>query len=134
MASAAYLRKSRSDDPNEPLEETLSRHKLQLQAAAHRYSAFHILEELHHLGTQIQAVSGHDLLIISDNRKPILYDLNDDLDEELTEFKTFLSRREYKMITKRLHRGILQTVKEGGHVSSIPDASHPQQSSRPPVD
>ena len=24
------------------------------------------------------------------------------------------------MITKRLHRGILQTVKEGGHVSSIP--------------
>ena len=37
MASAAYLRKSRSDDPNEPLEETLSRHKLQLQAAAHRY-------------------------------------------------------------------------------------------------
>lgn len=48
------------------------------------------------------------------------YDLNNDLDEELTEFKTFISRRELKIITKRLQRGIRQTVSEGAYVSNPP--------------
>ncbi|MBC8584453.1 recombinase family protein [Youxingia wuxianensis] len=48
------------------------------------------------------------------------YDLSDELDEELTEFKTFLSRRELKMINKRLNRGLRQTIKNGGYVSNAP--------------
>jgi len=48
------------------------------------------------------------------------YDLADDLDEELTEFKTFLSRREYKLITKRLRRGLHQVIQSGGYVSNAP--------------
>ncbi len=159
MASAVYLRKSRSDDPGEPLEETLSRHKMQLQAAANQHQLLiaryyeevvtgdslylrpqmmQLLEDVENgmydsvLCVDIDRLGRggmRDQGIILDAFKcsgtkivtlEKVYDLNDDLDEELTEFKTFLSRREYKMITKRLHRGILQTVKEGGHVSSVP--------------
>lgn len=49
-----------------------------------------------------------------------IYDLNNDLDEELTEFKTFISRRELKIISKRLQRGIRQSVTEGAYVSNPP--------------
>ena len=49
-----------------------------------------------------------------------IYDLNDDTDEELTEFKTFMSRREYKIITKRLRRGVEQSVANGAYLSSAP--------------
>lgn len=48
------------------------------------------------------------------------YDLNDDTDEELTEFKTFIARREYKMIRKRMHRGLMQTIKNGAYVANAP--------------
>jgi len=48
------------------------------------------------------------------------YDLTDDLDEELTEFKTFMSRREYKLITKRLRRGLHQVIQSGCYVSNAP--------------
>lgn len=48
------------------------------------------------------------------------YDLNDEIDEELTEFKTFLSRREYKIINKRLRRGLRQTILDGGYVANAP--------------
>lgn len=48
------------------------------------------------------------------------YDLNDDLDEELTEFKSFMSRREYKIITKRMRRGLKQTISEGCYVANAP--------------
>lgn len=49
-----------------------------------------------------------------------LYDLENELDEELTEFKSFLSRRELKMITKRLRRGLTQTISEGAYVANAP--------------
>lgn len=48
------------------------------------------------------------------------YDLSDDTDEELTEFKAFFARREYKMITKRMHRGLRRTIDEGGYVANAP--------------
>lgn len=48
------------------------------------------------------------------------YDLENELDEELAEFKTFISRRELKIITKRLRRGLLETVKEGGYIANAP--------------
>lgn len=49
-----------------------------------------------------------------------IYDLNDDMDEELTELKTFMSRREYKIINKRLQRGLRQTISEGGYIANAP--------------
>ena len=48
------------------------------------------------------------------------YDLSDDLDEEVAELKTFISRREYKIITKRLRRGLAQSIAEGCYVANAP--------------
>lgn len=48
------------------------------------------------------------------------YDLNDDIDEELTEFKAFFARREWKAIRKRMRRGLMQTVQNGGYVANAP--------------
>ena len=46
------------------------------------------------------------------------YNLSDDLDDEMAEFKTFLSRREYKIINKRLRRGLKQTIQDGCYVAN----------------
>ena len=48
------------------------------------------------------------------------YDLNDDSDEQLTEFKAFFSRQEYKQITKRLRRGLKDAINEGCYVANAP--------------
>lgn len=48
------------------------------------------------------------------------YDLSDDIDDELAEFKTFMSRREYKIINKRLQRGKAQSIKEGCYMANAP--------------
>ena len=48
------------------------------------------------------------------------YDLSDDLDDEMAEFKTFMSRREYKIINKRLRRGLAQTIEAGCYVANAP--------------
>ncbi|MGM9536045.1 MAG: recombinase family protein [Intestinibacter sp.] len=47
------------------------------------------------------------------------YNLNNDLDEEMTEFKTFFARRELKVITKRMQRGRVKSIKEGKFIGSI---------------
>lgn len=49
-----------------------------------------------------------------------IYNLSDENDEQMTEFKTFMSRQEYKLIKKRLYRGLMTTVHEGGYVSNPP--------------
>ena len=49
-----------------------------------------------------------------------IYDLSNDDDEEMTEFKAFFARREYKMIRKRMHRGLIRTIEEGGYVANAP--------------
>jgi len=49
-----------------------------------------------------------------------IYDLSDDIDDELAEFKTFMSRREYKIINKRLRRGLEQSIRDGYYVSNPP--------------
>ena len=46
------------------------------------------------------------------------YNLNNDLDEEMTEFKTFFARRELKVITKRMQRGRVKSIKEGKFIGS----------------
>jgi DNA invertase Pin-like site-specific DNA recombinase len=48
------------------------------------------------------------------------YDLSDETDEELTEFKAFMARREYKMIRKRMRRGLMQVIEAGGYVAGGP--------------
>ena len=48
------------------------------------------------------------------------YDLSDDLDDEMAEFKTFMSRPEYKIINKRLRRGLTQTIEAGCYVANAP--------------
>ena len=48
------------------------------------------------------------------------YNLADDLDDEMAEFKTFMSRREYKIITKRLRRGLKQSIQDGCYVANAP--------------
>lgn len=48
------------------------------------------------------------------------YDLTDDLDDEIAEMKTFMARREYKIINKRLKRGLKHSIKDGWYVANAP--------------
>lgn len=48
------------------------------------------------------------------------YDLANELDETYTEFETFLGRQELRMIKKRLQRGKLKTVTDGGYCANPP--------------
>lgn len=49
-----------------------------------------------------------------------IYDLNNELDETATEFKTFMARQELKIIKKRLNSGRRITLEKGGYISNIP--------------
>lgn len=49
-----------------------------------------------------------------------IYDLNNELDEEYTEFETFIARRELKLIKRRMQRGIQKTIEEGGYIANAP--------------
>ncbi|MBO6304848.1 MAG: recombinase family protein [Selenomonadaceae bacterium] len=49
-----------------------------------------------------------------------IYDLSkEEIDEEFFEFSLFMSRREYKIIRRRMERGRAQTMKEGYYTGSI---------------
>ena len=48
-----------------------------------------------------------------------IYDPNDEFDEEYFEFGLFMSRREYKIINRRLQRGRIASVNEGKYVGSV---------------
>lgn len=58
-----------------------------------------------------------ETLIVTPDR---LYDLTKEMDEEAAEMQTFLSRSEYRMITKRLHRGTMQSVQNGAYMANAP--------------
>lgn len=49
-----------------------------------------------------------------------IYDLNDELDEEVSEMETFIARRELKLIKRRLNRGRLRSARKGKFIGSIP--------------
>ena len=49
-----------------------------------------------------------------------VYDLADEMDDEMAEFKTFMSRREYKIINKRLRRGLQRSIRDGCYVANAP--------------
>lgn len=159
MIADMYLRKSRSDDPNETTEETLRRHKDALikLAAASNIAIRDIYEEvisgdslyarsemlrllsktetepadavlcmdIDRLGRGSMAEQGiiletfksSGVLIITPRK---VYDLNNEFDEEYTEFETFMARRELKLIKRRLIRGLEKTVEEGGYLPNAP--------------
>ena len=48
------------------------------------------------------------------------YNLNDDIDNEMVEFKGFFARQEYKMITKRLQQGKKIGARQGQWTNGIP--------------
>lgn len=49
-----------------------------------------------------------------------MYDLNDDLDEDMVDFSAFFARKELKMIKKRLNRGRMKSVEEGKYIGGCP--------------
>lgn len=72
-------------------------------------------------GAILEAFQDSGTLIITPDRT---YDLSNDSDEELTEFKAFFARREWKAIRKRMHRGLMQTIQAGGYTANEPYGYH----------
>ena len=68
-------------------------------------------------GLILDTLREHAVRIVTPDKT---YDLSDDQDEEYAELKTFLARREYKMINRRLQRGLEQSIREGCHCSNPP--------------
>lgn len=160
---AMYLRKSRSDDPDESVEETLDKHKRILTDLAARKGLFIgkiyaevvsgaesvdarpeiqqliqdcyaglyrgiIIKEVTRLsrGSQGDAQKIMDCLKYSRMNNGVLvvtptktYDIahNSD-DEEYMEFELFMSRREYKMINRRMQSGKDQCIVDGEYMAS----------------
>lgn len=48
------------------------------------------------------------------------YDLNNEWDEEYSEFEAFMARKELKLITRRMQRGRVKSVEEGKFIASKP--------------
>ncbi|NFC94362.1 recombinase family protein [Clostridium botulinum] len=48
------------------------------------------------------------------------YDLDDDLDEDYFEFESFMGRKEYKMIKKRMQGGRVRSVEDGNYIATNP--------------
>lgn len=63
-----------------------------------------------------KAFSFSSTKIITPNKT---YDPNNEFDEEFFEFGLFMSRREYKIINRRLNRGRIASVNEGKYIGSI---------------
>lgn len=65
----------------------------------------------------LKAFKKSETLIITPDK---FYDLNDDIDDEMVEFKGFFARREYKMITKRLRQGKKIGARQGQWTNGVP--------------
>lgn len=49
-----------------------------------------------------------------------IYDLENEFDEEYSEFEAFMARKELKIINRRLQRGRVKSVEEGNYIATIP--------------
>lgn len=47
-----------------------------------------------------------------------IYDLNDEFDEEYSEFEAFMARKELKIINRRMQRGRVKSIEEGNYIST----------------
>ncbi len=68
-------------------------------------------------GIILDAFKDSGTLIVTPEK---VYNLADEIDDELAEFKTFMSRREYKIINKRLRRGLQRSIQDGCYVANAP--------------
>ena len=68
-------------------------------------------------GTIFDAFRENGTLIITPDKT---YDLTNDNDIEMTEFKAFFARAEWRAIRKRMRRGLMQTIEAGGYVANAP--------------
>ncbi|MBX6396245.1 MAG: recombinase family protein, partial [Alicyclobacillaceae bacterium] len=68
-------------------------------------------------GTIYEAFKSSKTFIITPRK---VYDLEDEYDEEWTEFEAFMARRELKIITRRLQRGRRLSAREGKWVGKKP--------------
>ena len=68
-------------------------------------------------GFILDTFKGAETLIVTPDR---IYDLTKEMDEEAAEMQTFLSRSEYRMITKRLRRGTMHFVNNGAYMANAP--------------
>lgn len=82
-------------------------------------------------GTLLEIFQRSNTLIVTPDK---VYDLNDEIDEELTEFKAFFARREWKAIRKRMRRGLMQTIEGGGYVANAPYGYRQCRVGKPPND
>jgi site-specific DNA recombinase len=73
--------------------------------------------DLEEQGMILKAFKKSKTLIITPDK---VYDLNNEFDEEYSEFEAFMGRKEYKMINKRLQRGVIHSVKEGNYNGTYP--------------
>lgn len=48
------------------------------------------------------------------------YDLQDEFDEEYSEFEAFMARKELKIINRRLQRGRIRSIEDGNYISPLP--------------
>lgn len=58
-----------------------------------------------------------DTLIITPMK---IYNPSDEFDQEYFEYNLFMSRREYKIIKRRLHNGMISAAHEGKYVHNVP--------------
>ncbi len=65
-------------------------------------------------GIILKAFKNTNTKIITPDKE---YDLSNEFDEEYSEFEAFMSRKEYKMINKRLQRGVIRSVQNGNYNS-----------------
>lgn len=68
-------------------------------------------------GTIFEALRMTGTLVVTPDKT---YNPNDEADAEYLEFALFMSRREYKFITKRMQRGRIDAVKEGQFIGTVP--------------
>lgn len=68
-------------------------------------------------GEVAEAFAMSNTLIVTPSKT---YDPNNEFDEEYFEFGLFMSRREYKTIRRRMQRGLMESIKEGNYVGSLP--------------
>ncbi len=66
-------------------------------------------------GIILKAFKNSNTLIITPQKT---YDLNNEIDEDYGEFEAFMSRKEYKMIKKRLQGGRIASVNEGNYIGT----------------
>lgn len=68
-------------------------------------------------GVVSRAFQYSDTLIITPGK---VYNPSDEFDQEYFEFGLFMSRREYKTITRRMQAGRLRSIQDGFYVANIP--------------